>query len=43
MIGGAPAQFEKIETRLDMMAGRLDQALSYDRQPVSAGSDTRQL
>ncbi len=43
MIGGAPAHLEKIETRLDMMAGRLDQALAYDRPAASASSDTRQL
>ncbi len=43
MIGGAPAHLEKIETRLDMMAGRLDQALAYDRPAASGSSDTRQL
>ena len=42
MIGGAPAHLEKIETRLDMLAGRLDQALSVDR-PSPVNADTRQL
>ena len=43
MIGGAPAHLEKIETRLDLLAGRLDQALSADRPPMPMSTDTRQL
>ena len=43
MIGGAPAHLEKIETRLDLMAGRLDQALSLDQRSLHGAADTRQL
>ena len=43
MIGGAPAHLGKIETKLDMLTGRLDQVLTAGGRSAPLGPDTRQL